>query len=297
MTHLADLQATIAGVAERVGPAVAAVGRASGVVVGPGKVLTSAHPLDHREVAVGFAAGHASPGRLAGLDPDLDLAVVEVDTGDLAPVGWSSETEAPVVGTPVLALANPGGRGLRVTFGTVSATGRSFRGPRGRGIRGGVEHTAPLGRGSAGGPLVDASGRLVGISVRRLRDGFALAVPATAGMRARVEALGRGESVRRPRLGVSVAPSHVARRLRRAVGLPERDGLLVRAVASGSPAERAGVEEGDLIVAAEGRPVVDVDALYEAIDARGSDPALRMSLVRGTEEREVALTFADEERA
>ena len=84
------------------------------------------------------------------------------------------------IGTPVVALANPGGRGLRATLGFVASAGRSFRGPRGRRIGGAIEHTAPLPRGSVGGPLVDLDGRLLGINAMRLDGGLILAVPATA---------------------------------------------------------------------------------------------------------------------
>jgi serine protease Do len=191
----------------------------------------------------------------------------------------------------VLALANPGGRGLRVTPGFVSAAARSFRGPRGRRVAGAIEHTAPLPRGSAGGPLVDLDGALLGVNTVRLPGGLILALPAGT-LRDRIDALARGEAVSSPRLGVAVAPPRVARRLRGAVGLPEREGVLVRAVEDGSPADRAGLERGDLIVAAAGRPVEDVDALYGALDAAGATLALKV--VRGTEESELTVAFDGE---
>ena len=103
--------------------------------------------------------GDVREGRVLGADPDLDVAVVGVDTGDAPAVAWEPG-DAPRTGTPVFALANPGGRGLRTTFGLVSATGRGFRGPRGRRVAGSIEHTAPLPRGSSGGPLVDLAGNL-----------------------------------------------------------------------------------------------------------------------------------------
>ena len=87
---------------------------------------------------------------------------------------------------PCVALANPGGRGLRATLGFVSSGGRSFRGPRGRRIRGAIEHTAPLPRGSSGGPLVDPDGNLLGINSIRLDGGLILAVPAGAAVKERV---------------------------------------------------------------------------------------------------------------
>src|SRR5207302_6103617 len=141
-------------------------------------------------------------------DRDLDLAVLDVETGDAPAVAWGEAGElAP--GRPVLALANPGGRGLRVTLGFVSAAGRSFRGPRGRRVAGAIEHTAPLPRGSAGGPLVDLDGRLLGVNTLRVDGGLILSIPADGQLRDRVEALGRGETPRRVRLGVAIAPPRV----------------------------------------------------------------------------------------
>jgi len=264
-------------------------GRGSGVVIAPGRVLTSAHVLRGDEVAVRRGDGEVALGSVAGADPDLDVAVIAVDTGDAPAVAWDPAiVDAVAPGHPVFALADPGGRGLRTTFGLVTATGRSFRGPRGRRIGGSIEHSAPLPRGASGGPLVDREGRLLGLNAVRMEGGLLLAVPADAALAARVEALGRGEAPQRPRLGVALAPPRAARRLRAAVGLPERDGLLVRGVESDSPAERAGLERGDLIVAAGGKPLSGFDELFDALDGTGP---LALTVVRGTEEREVTAHF------
>jgi serine protease Do len=299
MEALVSLQDAIAGAAERVGPSVVGLGRGwslgSGVVIGEGRVLTNAHNLRREQVTVAFADGRRETGEVAGTDPELDLAVIEVDTGDAPVVTWEPG-DAPGVGAPVLALANPGGRGLRTTLGFVSSEGRSFRGPRGRRIGGAIEHTAPLPRGSSGGPLVDLEGRLLGLNALRLDGGLILAVPATAAVKERALRLARGETPGAPKLGVAVAPPRVARRMRRAVGLPERDGLLVRAVEEDSPAERAGIERGDLLVAAEGRELDGVDALYEVLDAvPSSGGTLELTVLRGTEERPVEVEFGTAE--
>jgi serine protease Do len=295
MEALTSLQEAIAGAAERVGPSVVGLGRGwghgSGVVIGEGRVLTNAHNLRREQVTVVFADGRRESGELAATDPDLDLAVLEVDTGDARAIAWEPG-EAPGIGTAVIGLANPGGRGLRATLGFVSSEGRSFRGPRGRRIRGAIEHTAPLPRGSSGGPLVDLEGRLLGLNALRLDGGLILAVPATAAVKERASRLARGEAPASPRLGVAVAPPRVARRMRRAVGLPERDGLLVRAVEDGSPAARAGIERGDLLVAAGGSDLDGVDALYESLDAVSPEAGtLDLTIVRGTEERAVTVEF------
>jgi serine protease Do len=223
---------------------------------------------------------------VGGSDPDADVAVIAVETGDAPAIAWEPTLPGGVsVGTPVLALADPSGRGLRTTFGLVSATGRSFRGPGGRRVGGSIEHTAPLPRGSSGGPLVDPQGRLLGLNAVRREGGLILAIPADAALHGRVDALARGEATQRPRLGIALAHPRAARRLRAAVGLPERDGLLVGAVVPDSPAARAGLQRGDLLVAAQDRPVTSADDLFDALDAATASLTLRV--VRGTEERDV----------
>src|SRR3954452_10177462 len=286
MSTVADLSETLAGAAERVGPSVVGLGRGwglrSGVVIAEGRVLTNAHNLRRAEVAVTFADGRRDSSEAAGVDPDLDLAVLATDTGDAPVIAWEPEPLPPSLGTRVVALANPGGRVLRVTLGFVSSEGRSFRGPRGRRVEGAIEHTAVLPRGSSGGPLVDVEGRLLGLNSVRMDGGLILAVPATASVRK----LAEDGSPSPHRLGVAVGPPRVAKRLRRAVGLPERDGLLVRDVESDSVAARAGVERGDLIAD------LDIDALYSALDSVPQEGgSLPLTVLRGTDEREVEVAF------
>jgi serine protease Do len=295
MAILDEIQAGIAGLAESAGSSVVGIGQrwgaGSGIVLGEGRVLTNAHNVRGDEVTVTFADGRTAQGRVAGRDIDGDLAVIDVDTSGAAALPWADGAAASI-GTSVFALANPGGRGLRVTFGFVSGVDRSFRGPRGRRITGSVEHTAPLLPGSSGGPVVTADGRLVGINTNRLGEGFYLAIPADEALRGRVDALGRGEFSTPPRLGVAIAPGHVARRLRRAVGLPERDGLLIREVTEDSPAAQAGLAQGDLIVAAGGQPVRTIDDLFDALQAAG-EGTVELTVVRGAEERAIQVSLGD----
>src|SRR5215217_2535725 len=294
MEALTSLQEAIAGAAERVGQSVVGLGRGwglgSGVVIGEGHVLTNAHNVRREQVTVVFGDGRRETGEWTATDADLDLAVISVDTGDATQVAWEPG-DAPGVGTAVLALANPGGRGLRTTLGFVTSEGRSFRGPRGRRIAGAIEHSAPLPRGSSGGPLVDPEGRLLGLNALRLDGGLILAVPATVTVKERVERLARGEAAASPRLGVAIAPARAARRMRRAVGLPERPGLLVRAVEDASPASAAGIEAGDLLVAGNGTELGSVDVLYEVLDSAAEGGSLELTVVRGTEERAVRVEF------
>ena len=295
MAILDEIGASIKQLAEGAGPSVVGIGQrwgvGSGIVLGEGTVLTNAHNVRGDQVTVTFTDGRTAQGSVAGHDIDGDLAVISVDTGEAPALPWASSASAEV-GKPVFSLANPGGRGLRVTFGFVSGIERTFRGPRGRRITGSIEHTAPLLPGSSGGPVLDADGQLLGINTSRLGEGFYLAIPADEALRGRADALARGEAAASPRLGVAIAPGHMARRLRRAVGLPDADGLLIREVAEGSPAARAGLASGDLITAAAGQPVHAPDDLFDALAAaRGG--ALELRVVRGTDERTVQVTFTD----
>ena len=295
MAILDEIQENIARLAEGAGSSVVGIGQrwgaGSGIVLGEGRVLTNAHNVRGDEVTVTFAGGRTAQGTVVARDIDSDVAVIDTDTSGASVLPWADGTGASI-GMPVFALSNPGGRGLRVTFGFVSGVDRAFRGPRGRRITGSVEHTAPLLPGSSGGPIVNAAGQLLGINTNRLGEGFYLAMPADEALRGRIDELGRGEFTTPPQLGVAIAPGHVARRMRRAVGLPELDGLLVRDVVDESPAARAGLASGDMIVAVGGQPVRTVDDLYDALQAAGTG-TIELSLVHGTEERTAQVALGD----
>ena len=262
MSAIEELQTAVAAVAERVGPSIVGIGRdsrGSGVVIADGQVLTNAHNLRGDEVTV-----------------DLRRRSIDDRHGRRRrrrrrPRGRHRSTRpAPRPSTwgdgAALAIGDAGLRrggaataaGRRVTFGLVSAIARAFRGPGGRRIDGSVEHTAPARPG-----LVRWGARRRGGPARRPqhqpdRRGLLSRAPGRCRAAQRGSMRSAAASRRRAaRLGVAIAPSHVARRLRRSVGLPERDGVLVRGVEDGSPAEAAGIEAGDLIVAAAGRDIAD----------------------------------------
>jgi serine protease Do len=295
MTILDEIGASIRQLAAGAGTSVVGIGQrwgvGSGIVLGDGKVLTNAHNVRGDKVTVTFADGRTADGTVAGHDIDSDLAVIGVDTGGVAALPWADHA-ATELGTPVFALANPGGRGSRVTFGFVSGIERTFRGPRGRRITGSLEHTAPLLPGSSGGPVLNAAGQLLGINTNRLGEGFYLAIPADQALQDRAGTLARGESAQPPRLGVAIAPNHVARRLRRSVGLPDVEGLLIRDVTEDSPAARAGIARGDLIVAAAGHPIRTPDDLFDALKAAPGG-TIELNLIRGTDDVTTQVTLAD----
>jgi S1-C subfamily serine protease len=306
MAGLAEASDLISSSAAAAGAAVVGLGPGwrggSGVVVADGRVLTAAHNLRKESAGVVFADGRRERAQVLGVDRDVDLAVLGVDTGGVEPLALAGVDAAAAdpggtdpadgsgargIGALVVALARPGGRALRVTHGFVSTEQREVRGPRGRRIPA-IEHTAPLPRGSSGGPLLDADGRLVGINVIRQDGGLIVAVDVVA-LGAEIERLGRGEAPTRRRLGIAIAPPHVARRLRRSVGLPDATGILVRAVEDGSPADAAGLQRGDLLVELDGAPLERIDDLYAALDANAD--AIALGVLRGADRRDVQIRF------
>jgi serine protease Do len=280
---------TIQRLAGRVGPAVIGLRSGSrggsGVVVAPGIAVTLARNVRGDELTVRLEASEVS-ARVRGVDPTVDLAVLTFQAAaSPEPVGWATGDEV-TIGSDVFALADPAGRGLRITAGAVASVPSGLRGPAGRLIERAIEHTAPLPRGSGGGPLVDPDGQILGLNAIRRDEGLIVAWPAAI-LRDRVEALASGTSTAPPRLGVALVGAWQTRRLRAAVGLEPLDGLLVRAIEADSPAEQAGVLRGDVIIAVEGSPVTDPDGLYAALDA-AAGREIALTVVRGS--HELALT-------
>jgi S1-C subfamily serine protease len=277
---MTDLSAFIADAAERFGPSVVGLrgdARGTGIVIAEGRVLTTAANLRGDSAEVVFDDGHVESATVTGLDRRRGIAVLSVDTCGRTPLQFGSADHG--IGAPVVALANPWGLALSAAPGFVASR-------RQRPV--GLAHTAPCPRGAGGGPLLDADGGLVGIHATRLAGGFVLAIATDAETRARIAALVAAEQRSDRTLGVAIAPSREARRLRRAVGLEQRDGLLVRAVEPGSAAAGAGIQQGDMIVAVGDAPIATVDDLLAQLETGASE--LGLTVVRGSDE--LALTAA-----
>jgi serine protease Do len=271
--ELSELVRTVGGSAGAAVVSIGRNGRGTGFVVAPGKVLTNAR---------------SAQGVVVGSDVDGDLVVLDVDTAAVAALEWSSDAVAP---GDVVLTATAGRHRRRVAWGQVTGTEAAFRGPRGRAIRGALEHTAPSAAGSSGAPVLDPAGRVVGINTHRLEHGFYLARAVDAPLRDAISAMAEGRRFERARLGVALAPPEVAARLRRSVGLAERDGLLVRGVVDDSPAARAGIREGDLLTKAADRDLRLPDDLFGVLGDVGEGAQLTIALVRGADELTVTVTF------
>ncbi|MGH7609975.1 MAG: S1C family serine protease [Candidatus Dormibacteria bacterium] len=264
----------------------------SGLVVAEGVVATSAHNAPGETVEIHFPDGSRRQATKVTSDLAGDLAAVSVDTQGAAPLTWAAR--APELGTPVFAAANPGGRGPRLSFGVVSAESREFRGPGGRPVTGGFEHTAPLPHGASGGPVLNLAGQLLGINTKRLGEGLYAALLADQPLRERIDALSRGEHPTRAYLGVGVLPGEVARRLRAAVGLPEQDGLLVRHLDAEGPAAQAGVLRGDLLTSLDGSGLGRASDIHRVLAGHKPGDGLELELIRGTDQLRLRVTLGAE---
>jgi serine protease Do len=286
--ELTDLVRTANEAASAAVVTIGSRGRGSGFVVAPGKVLTNAHNLRDRTTQVRFADGRAVQATVTGSDLDGDLVVLDVDTADITPLTWAAE--APTTGDVVVTVT-AGRHRRRVTWGQVTATETGFEGPRGRPITGALEHSAPCAPGSSGAPVLDREGHVVGINTHRLEYGFYLARSVDSALRDVVDGMAGGRTFEPAHLGVAVAPANVAARLRAAVGLTGRDGLLVREVADGSPAANAGISRGDLLVRAGDRDLRTTDDLFAVLGGVSTGDQLVLGVVRGVEELDVTVTF------
>jgi serine protease Do len=285
VSTIADLQQDIRNLITPLRQATVSLGRdhrASGVVIAPGVLLTNAHAVRDRTIQVRFHDGRTVQGAVAGIDQEGDLAVITADTTDITPLEWSELPATP--GTIVFAGHGSSG----ASMGLVTAEQTRFRGPRGRSISSAFEHNAALGRGASGGPVVGTDGRLLGINTARTDSGYQ-AIASSSDLRNRISRLQGGETIERPTLGIAIVEPAVARRVRHAAGLDDRDGVLVSAVATGSPAANAGLAQGDFIVAIDDRAIASIDDVHAALDS--SPSAVTLRVLRGAEERSVAITF------
>jgi S1-C subfamily serine protease len=293
----------VEGVVGRVGPAVLHVralaggrrGRGlatgSGVLVTPdGYALTNSHVVHASAgIEVELSDGRTLLADLAGEDPATDLAVLRVPAHG-APLGHAElgDSNALRVGDVAIAVGSPFGLTRTVTLGIVSALGRSLasRESGGRRIEGVIQTDASLNPGSSGGPLLDHAGRVVGINTAIVfgGQGLCVAVPSNTASFVLSEILQHGR-VRRARLGVHLEEILLPAGAARAAGLSSARGVVVRSVLSGGPAERAGLERGDVIVELDGVRIESVADLHRLLGRERIDRELALGFLRAGQRR------------
>ncbi|MGB7554476.1 MAG: trypsin-like peptidase domain-containing protein [Candidatus Korobacteraceae bacterium] len=283
----------VVGAVQRVGPAVVHIqvrqergggGSGSGFIFTPdGFILTNSHVVHGAaEVVVSTASGERFPAELVGDDPDTDLAVIrgghEVAS---VPLGNSRRL---TVGQLVIAIGNPLGFQHTVTAGVVSALGRSMRSRSGRLIDGVIQTDAALNPGNSGGPLVDSRGQVIGVNTATIMGAqgicFAIGADTAEFVASRLIRDGR---IRRSYIGVTGQGVALNRRLVRYYDLPSESGLLVLEIVPGSPAQRAGVRERDVLIRFAGKAIAGVDDLHRMLTGELSGVACEVAVIRGTE--------------
>jgi S1-C subfamily serine protease len=296
----------VISVVEAVGPAVVSIsvgrtprggagGAGSGVIVTPdGYVLTNSHVVHGgRDLEATLMDGRTLGAVLVGDDPATDLALIRLhDTGvPSATLGRSDSLRA---GQLVVAIGNPFGFQSTVSAGVVSALGRTFRSRTGRLIDDVIQTDVALNPGNSGGPLVDSRGRVVGVNtaIIPVARGISFAIPIDTARWVIPELLARGR-VRRAYLGIGGQTRPVERRLARQLEIVSGRAVEVLTVEPEAPAARAGVRQGDLIVAIDGRAVATVDELHRALARTEIGAAVSLTVIRGHERVEIAVITAE----
>jgi serine protease DegQ len=273
-------------------------GLGSGVVVSPeGYILTNFHVIDGAdEIEVAHNDGRKYKARVVGSDPESDLAVLRIPADHKLPVMAFGSSDTLRVGDVVLAIGNPFGVGQTVTSGIVSALGRSHLGINT--FENFIQTDAAINPGNSGGALVDANGHLVGINTAIYSQsggsmGIGFAIPVSLA-RSVMEQIVRTGSVTRGWVGIEV--QEITAELAESFKLSGTDGALIAGVMRGSPADKAGIKPGDVLVQVTGKPVKDAQAMLELIAALQPGSTARFGLKRDGRDVAVDVTIGKRPR-
>jgi S1-C subfamily serine protease len=302
----------VTGAVAQVGPAVAhleverpvrggrqtARGNGSGFLFTPdGYILTNSHVVSGaKAVEVTLGDGRRTTAEIVGDDPDTDLAVVRIG-GSRLPWAQLGDSARLKVGQLAIAIGSPYGFQTSVTAGVVSALGRSLRAASGRLMDNILQTDAALNPGNSGGPLVDSGGAVIGVNSAVILPAqglcFAIAINTAKFVAGQLINFGR---VRRSTIGIGAQNVALPRRIVRLFDLEADSGVQVVSVEAGSPASQAGLAEGDIVVALDGTPVTDIDALHRLLGEARVGVRTLLTVLRGTEKKAIVVVPAESPR-
>lgn len=292
LSNLSEALAATVAAAESGVARVEARGRlaASGIVWSPdGIIIAANHAVEADDgISVGLASGQSAAATLVGRDPTTDLAVLRAQASGLATASWSDLSDLRV-GHLVLALGRPG-RSIAATLGIVSALGEAWRTPAGGRLDRYLQTDVVMYPGFSGGPLVEASGKALGLNTSALLRGVSVTVPGST-VRRVVESLLAHGKVRRGYLGVGAQPVRLPSGLAQQAG--QETGLLVVSVEPGGPAERGGLFLGDVLIGLDGQPLRGLDDLLSALGGDRVGAQVRARILRGGQTKELALAVGE----
>jgi S1-C subfamily serine protease len=285
----------VISVVEKVGPTVVNIGvqkrdrrgqmgegAGSGVIIAPdGFVLTNNHVVEGAGgIEVSLTDGNTHPAQIVGTDPATDLAVIRVLANGL-PAAALGDSDRLRPGQLVIAIGNPLGFQSTVSTGVISALGRALRSPSGRLIENVIQADVALNPGNSGGPLVDSRGQVIGINSAMIymAQGISFAIPINTAKWVAGELFTRGK-VRRAYLGLAGQVRPISRRVQRYFELSQESVVEVVSVEANGPAHRAGLREGDQIVALNGEPVSDVDDVHRLLAGREAGTRVKLIVIR-----------------
>ncbi len=267
----------------------APIGSGSGFFISPdGYIVTNSHVVHGAQsVRVFLADGRSVSAELIGDDPGTDLAIVRADMNEVEHLKFA-DTGSARPGQIAVAIGSPMGFQQTVTAGIVSGLGRSLRARSGRLIDNVIQTDAALNPGNSGGPLLDSSGRVIGVNTAIIYSAQGICFSIASDIARWVTAwLIKEGRVRRSYLGIAGRKVPLVRKLVNLYGLEHDTGVLVASLEPGSPAAKAGIREGDILVKLEDKPITGVDALHRLLTADFIGEAARIRLIRGLEMKRV----------
>ena len=273
-----------------------AEGNGSGVIVSPdGLILTNNHVVDTaRQISITLSDGRSFSARVLGKDPDTDLAVLRGETSETLPAANLANSKSVRAGQIAIAIGNPLGFQSTVTAGIVSAVGRSLRAQNGRLIGDVIQTDAALNPGNSGGPLANSLGEVIGINTAMIlgAQGICFSVATNTAQHVLTQILLHGR-VRRARIGIVAEQILLPPRLAYKNTLTQQSCVHIREVQPGSPADKAGLKPGDLLVRLDGEAVTGVDDMFRLLDAHRIEKVVTATIVRASSLIEIEIRPED----